>query len=295
MRSRQSGPWSDVVTCDLMADAIPAGAFEGVEAIFHLAGVAATRAADPANHYRVNVQGTRRLVAQGAASGVGRFVCFSSVRAMAPPPKGRCVDESWEPWPTDPYGRSKREAEEVVLRTAAHTGIHAVVLRPALVYGPGVKGNLARLVGLVDSGLCPPLPNTHNRRSMVHVEDLCEVALRAALAAKASGKRYIVTDGRHYSTRALYEGICQSLGRKARKGGGVPMWRLAGKVGDLAGALLRRPLPVNSQMISSLLDSAGYSSSLVQDELDWRPQHDLMSSLPDMVAGWHGNRHGQGL
>lgn len=295
LRRKADGPWDEVVYCELGRDPVPATAMQGVDCVFHLAGVAHVNEVDDEVYEKVNVRGTEDLIAAATTSGVPRFVLFSSVKATADPPDEDCVDESWDRPPENAYGRSKREAEYTVLKAAARAGMHAVVLRPTLVYGPGVKGNLEKVIRLVATGLCPPLPDTRNRRSMIHVHDLCELALKVAEHPDAAGKRYIVADRRAYSTHELYAGILESLCKP------VPSWsvppivlRAAGRVGDIGGRLLRQPVPLNSGMISRLLDSACYSSALCQKEMDWQPRHDLIGSIPEMVGAWKEEREESG-
>ena len=287
LRRELQGPWDRMATCELGEGPVVPAILRNVDVIYHLAGIAHTRGVPEARYRQVNVEGTRALLEAAVAAGVRRFVHVSSVKAMADPPGEECVDERWTDWPEDAYGRSKRGAEELVLETAEKVGMHAVVIRPTLVYGPGVKGNLRSIMRLVESGWCPPLPDTKNRRSMVHVEDLAELAMRAAWNDRARGQIYIAADNSPVSTRALYEGLCHELQRP------VPGWqlpagllRLAGRLGDAGSVLMRRSMPVDSGMVSRLLDSACYQSDKAQNELGWHPQHDLLSSLPEMVAAW---------
>lgn len=287
VRSPQNGVWDDAVACELGREPLPNGAVDGIDTIFHLAGVAHTWGASDNLYRQVNVDGTRALLDATIEAGVKRFVFFSSVKAVADPPPDKCVDENWTGPPSDAYGRSKREAEELVLAAAREHGFHAVVLRPTLVYGPGVKGNLARIIRLVASGRSLPLPDTGNRRSMVHVDDLVELAMIAAVSPAASGQCYIAADEGHHSTRELYVGLCTALDKS------VPDWQLpagvlrfVGRLGDLASTILHRPLPINSDMISRLLNSACYSGRRAMQELGWQPRHDLLANLPDMVEAW---------
>ena len=287
IRRQIQGPWDMAIPCVLGDEPVPSQALHGVDTVFHLAGIAHTRGVEDGRYRLVNVEGTCALLRAAIEAGVRRFVFVSTVKAMADPPPDECVDEGWSTWPEDVYGRSKREAEELVLEHADKAGMHAVVIRPSLVYGPGVKGNLRSFIRLVASGWCPPLPDTRNRRSMVHVEDLCTLALLVARDDRANGKVYIAADEDPISTRELYEGICHALARP------VPRWQvpagllhLGGRLGDLAEAVLHRPLPVDSAMVSRLLDSACYSGRRAMEELGWQPRHDLLSSLPEMVAAW---------
>ncbi|RMG50989.1 MAG: epimerase, partial [Gammaproteobacteria bacterium] len=126
-----------------------------------------------------------------------------------------------------------------------------------------------------------------NRRSMVHVDDLCSLALLAAESDRAAGQCYIAADAHPISTRALYEGLLRTMGRRV-PGWAVPpaVLRMAGRMGDVASGLLNRPLPIGSETVSRLLDSACYSGQKAMDELGWQPGHNLISSLPEMVDAW---------
>lgn len=287
LRRESVGPWSSGYVCELGKERIPRDCLDGVDTIFHLGGVSHVVGESEKVFRRVNVDGSRELLESAVTLGIERFIFFSSVKAVKDPPDSRCIDEAWMDAPQDAYGRSKREAEDIVLETAARAGMQAVILRPTLVYGPGVKGNLRKIIQLVAAGRCPPLPDTGNQRSMVHVEDLCELAIKVVGHPGAAGKRYIVADKRPYSTYELYAGILQALGRP------VPNWsvpsrflRAAGQVGDFGERFFRRRIPVNSGLISRLLDSACYSSALCQEEIGWQPRHDLPGSIPEMVAAW---------
>jgi len=290
LRREVMGSWDEAVLCDLGSEALPPRALKGIDTVFHLAGVAHSWGLPDEVYYRINVEGTRTLVERAAEAGVKRFVYFSSVKAMAEPPENECVDESWSELPKDAYGLSKRETEQVVLDVARQAGMHAVALRPALVYGPGVKGNLRRMMRMISSGWCPPLPDTGNRRSVVHVDDLCALAIDVAQKKQAAGKCYIAADTSPVSTRALYEGLLRAFGRD------VPRWsipsqflRASGHAGDWASILLRKRLSVNSDVISRLLDSSCYNSEKAIKELGWQPRNDLISSLPEMVKDFRGD------
>lgn len=207
------GPWERAFCCELGIQPLSVGMMEGVDGIFHLANVAHTdltgKEAD--RYWQVNVAGTDALLRAAADAGVGRFVYFSSVRAVADPGDEH-VDERWDRTPEDAYGRSKREAERRVLAVGTESGMHVCNLRPTLVYGPGVKGNLSRILQAVDRGHFPPLPEFGNRRSMVSLNDLIAAAWLAMESPVANGRTYIVSDGVDYSPHALYEAMCAVLG-----------------------------------------------------------------------------------
>lgn len=284
-RSAAAGSWHRSFCCELGREALPNGLMEGVDGVFHLANLAH---ADPADceadkYWRVNVAGTEALLTAARQAGVGSFIYFSSVKAVVEPGK-RCVDENWDGMPTDPYGRSKREAERRVLSTGAACGMHVCNLRPALVYGPGVKGNLFRMLRTVARRRFPPLPDFGNRRSMVSLDDLITAAWLSATSPKANGRTYIVADGVDYSPRELYEAILRALGMP------LPRWRIPGLVlrfaaraGDGVSWMLRRRMPLDSAVLSRLKGSACYRSDLIREELGWKPVKNLYDALPEMV------------
>ena len=122
---------------------------------------------------------------------------------------------------------------------------------------------------------------------MVHVDDVVQATLLAARSSRASGQIYIVTDGHAYSTRQIYVLICRALGKP------VPGWtvpvgllRSAATAGDLIGAILRKPFPLNTDVLDKLLGSAWYSSRKITEDLGFHPTRDLENALPDMVADY---------
>lgn len=291
LREPSKGDWDEAVHCRLGAEAVPADALEEVDVVFHLAGIAHTWGCgrEMAALYRsVNVEGTRSLLRAAERAGVQRFVYFSSVKAMRDP-AADCLDESASDWPEDGYGRSKREAEELVLEAGARSGMQVSVLRPALVYGPGVKGNLLRLMALIDRGWFPPPPFFDNRRSMVHVEDVVDAALCAANDPRAKDRVYIVSDETPASTRQVYEWMCEALGRPV-PGWAVPvgLLRAAAATGELVERVTRRPMPLNREALGRLLGSACYRSDRIRRELGWRSTRTLQGALPEMVAAYRG-------
>lgn len=258
-------------------------ACRGIDTIFHAAGLA-DASARAALHWRVNTEGTRRLLQAAATAGVAHFVFLSSVKAMGEG-GGRCIDEDWPLPPRTAYGQAKRAAEDWVLEVGRHSDMHVVNLRPAPVYGPDGGGNLPRLVAAVRRGILPPLPEIGNKRSLVHVSDLVQVALQAAWHPAANRKTYIVTDGRAYSTREIVDLIRRGLGRS------VPRWtvplgalRALAQFGDALGRLWGRPLPFDSEALEKLFGSACYCSERIRRELDYRPRRTLADAIPEILA-----------
>lgn len=251
-----------------------------IDTVFHLAGIAHASAASsvPASTYwRVNVEATKELLHLAHQAGVKRFIYFSSVKA--------------ESDARDPYTCSKKAAEEEVLNFAKTTGMHVCILRPALVYGRGVKGNLALMMRGIQRGWFPTLPETKNQRSLISVEDLIKAAFQVAIEDKARGKIYTVTDGVPYSTRQLFDAMLSALGKK-QKPFTLPyaLFWSAAKVGDLLQWILGPALPWNSERLEKLLGSAFYPDKTIQTELGFKPERDFFQSLPEMVADYKDNR-----
>jgi len=274
----------DAVVGDLLDPASLRTACEGVDRIFHCAGYAhAFSSSDAAAHNRINFEGTRNLLTAACEAGVRRFIFLSSVKAMAEPGKD-CADEDWPGEPTTPYGIAKRAAEDAVLEAGAKYGMHVVNLRLAMVYGRGGRGNLERMARGIRAGWFPPLPETGNRRSLVHVDDVVAAIRLVADAPTANGRTYIVADSKAYSGREIYDAIRVALGK------GHAHWRVpsgvllaGGWLGDMAGRLVRRPLPLNSEVVARLLDSACYLPGRIERELEWRAKVGLPQGIGEML------------
>jgi len=283
VRRPGTGPWDRIYICDLASDAPPEVALSGVQAVFHLAGrahVLDERVDNEDAFHRTNVEATERVCEAALAGGVRRLVLASSVAAMG---EGgdTPVPEDAPPHPRTAYGRTKLEAERIVLGRMAEP----VVLRFPLVYGPTLKGNLERMIRAVDAGRFPPVPRIENRRSMLHVEDAVQAMWLAATLENAPGNIYTVTDGPGYSTRRVYETIRAAIGRPA------PQWAIpegalrgAARVGDLAGVLTRRRWPFDSAAFDKLFGSAQFESERICRELGFVPRWDLEAAMPEIVA-----------
>jgi nucleoside-diphosphate-sugar epimerase len=195
----------------------------------------------------------------------------------------RLLDETAECRPETPYGSSKLEAERLVLQGGYVP--EPVVLRPAMVYGPSRKGNLPRMIEAVARGRFPPLPEVGNRRSMVYVDDMVSATCLSVEKRNAAGKVYIVTDGKAYSTRQIYEWICEARDKSVPKWV-ISTWVLEGlaKVGDGIGRLFGRRFMFDSNALDKLISSACYSSEKIQRELGFRPAWDLRTALLEIVT-----------
>lgn len=287
MRAQATGPWDDAIYHALGSGPLPPSTLAGVDTVYHLAArvhVTEDGAGAIEPYARVNVEGTRYLLEAALDQGVRRFVLLSSIKAMGEKTHG-CVDESSEAVPTTPYGRTKREAELLTLECAMHSAMEAVVLRMPAVYGAGCKGNVASMLDGVRRRRFPPLPEFHNLRSMVHVEDVVRATQLLAVHPRASGQVYIVTDGEALSTRALYDAMRMALGREPASWY-VPKWvlRAGAMVGDAVGGMARGAFPVNSAVYHKLAASACYSSERLRADTGFEPRFTLADGLQEMLG-----------
>jgi nucleoside-diphosphate-sugar epimerase len=287
MRHTVSGPWDEAWALDLGREPAPPSLLEGVDTVFHLAGKAhavSERPGDGEEHQRITVEGTRLLLAAATDSDIARLVFFSSVKVMGERTES-CEDESTPCLPETPYARARLAAEKLVKDFGDASDVHVVNLRLPLVYGRGSKGNLDRMFASVAAGRFPSLPEIGNKRSMVHVDDVVEMAMCASETPQAAGQTYIVTDGRSYSTREIYEMMCEVLGKQAAWWSiPVPVLRLLARLGDVIGAARRQRFVFDSEAWRKLSESAWYSSAKAARELGFRPSRSLHDALPEMVV-----------
>lgn len=260
----------------------------GVERIFHCAGYAHAFASLSANdadqHWRINFEGTRNLLEAAGKAGVQCFVFLSSVKAMAEPGMAY-ADEDFPGAPMTAYGQAKRAAEEAVLAAGRRYGMHVVNLRLSMVYGAGGRGNLERMGRLVRRGFFPPLPETGNHRSLVHVEDVVSAMRLVADDQRAAGRTYIIASAEAPSGRALFDALRAAQGLPPRHWA-VPasLLHLGARVGDGLERLLRRRLPLDSEALERLLGSAWYSPKRIEQELGWRARVSLADGLSEMLG-----------
>jgi len=194
-------------------------AFQGADVVVHLAArthvLRETAIDSMAEYRRVNVDGTRNVVRAATRSGVKVFVVASSVKVMGEGSED-ILDETARCSPSTPYGISKWESEEVIRAETNGTAMSSIVLRLPMVYGPGNKGNLPRMVRWADRGLPFPLFQPDNLRSMIYVENVVAGVLAAIKKAPEGTSTYILKDREDYSTRTVYSAICRELGKPPR-------------------------------------------------------------------------------
>jgi nucleoside-diphosphate-sugar epimerase len=173
---------------------------------------------DPLAEYRkVNVDGTLNLARQAAEAGVRRFVFISSIKVNGEQtPVNQPFTAEDASAPEDAYGVSKMEAEQGLQALAAETGMEVVIIRPPLVYGPGVKGNFASMIKLVEKGLPLPLGAIHNKRSLVALDNLVGLIITCIDHPAAANQAFLAGDGEDRSTTELLQGVARAMGKPSR-------------------------------------------------------------------------------
>lgn len=243
------------------------GACADTEVVLHLAGIAHTRALG-SQHTEVTVAGTRALLAEARRAGVRQFIFVSSIKAQ-------CSD--------DEYARSRLAAENLV--RAASFPLMAIV-RPGLVYGPGMKGNLARLLSLAARGWPLPVPEGGALRSLIHRDDLVRV-LVALIGASSTSSPYVLTDGRAYTLRAIYDEMRAGFGYRPIVYALPPAFfeRIA-RLGDRVARWTARPCPWDSKALAPFLQSCFSDDRRVWDDLGLKPLYSLASAMPGLVSAY---------
>ena len=255
-------------------------ALKDVDIVIHLAArvhVMHDTSENPLEAYReVNVRGTRRLLDASVGSGVRRFIFMSSVKAVGDEtPVGVPFTETDSRQPQDAYGVSKAEAEQIVLEYSSSGKIETTVLRPPMVYGPGVKANFWRLMRAVDAGLPLPFKSVRNKRSMVYVQNLVDAVMACCEHPAACGQVFFVADDRPLATSELIQELARALGKRPRLvPAPLPVLRGAARVVGMTAEMDR------------LIGSLVVSTDKIKSELGWRPPWSVSEGILDTV-NWY--------
>jgi len=259
-------------------------ALREMDVVIHLAArvhVMRENSDNPLEEFRrVNVAGTENLARSAALAGVKRLVYVSSVKVNGEATRdNQKFIEADIAAPQDPYGISKWEAEQALHRVAAETGLEIVIVRPPLVYGPGVKGNFAQMLKILARGMPLPLSSVRNLRSLIYVENLVDALFACATHSAAAGQTYLVSDGEDVSTPDLLRQLGNAMERPAR------LFPCPPALLKLAGRLIGR-----TGQVERLLGSLRVDSGKIRRELDWKPPYSLQQGL-QATAAWHRTDH----
>jgi nucleoside-diphosphate-sugar epimerase len=257
-----------------------------INCIVHCAGIAHNmNKNNNLNFYRsTNLDGTKYLAEQAAEAGVKKLIFLSSIKV-----NGEYTDDKYDksissyqkknsfthvdpPNPTDPYSISKLEAEKVLYEIYAKTGLETVILRLPLVYGKNVKGNLARLIRLVKSGIPLPFGNIANQRSMIGIDNLVDLLIHCIEHQNAAGKTFLVSDGEDLSTSDLIKLISSLMGKKAR------LFSLPIILLKFVAIIFRK-----EQEINRLIRSLRVDHTYTQKILNWKPPVTVEEGIRRMI------------
>tara|TARA_Y100000816_G_scaffold292611_1_gene289078 strand:+ start:3072 stop:3986 length:915 start_codon:yes stop_codon:yes gene_type:complete len=217
-RSKVSGHKNHI--CDFEKESIPQMAFDNVEIVVHLAGYAHSnknsKEIEKKNMF-LNYDVTKKIIEYSINANVKKFIYLSSVKSSEYNSNKEINSEEDVYEPKNSYGKSKMKAEMFLRKKCEKTNMKYIILKPALVYGPNVKGNLRAMKNAIALGYFPPPPAINNMRSMVHVDDVVNAIHLVMTKVEAHNETFIVTDNNAYSTRMIYESICYSINKKPTK------------------------------------------------------------------------------
>ena len=255
-------------------------ALRNVEQVVHLAArvhVMNDKSPDPLTEFRrVNVEGTACLARQAAVAGVRRFVFLSSIKVNGEfTEAGQSFTADDEPAPEDPYGISKHEGEQLLRQIAAETGMEVVIIRPPLVYGPGVKANFESMMRWLARGLPLPLAAvTQNRRSLVALDNLVDLIVTCLNHPAAANQTFLVSDGEDLSTAELLKRMGAAMGKPAR------LFYLPPTLLKLGASVLKRP-----GIYQRLCGSLQLDIAKTRQLLDWTPPVSVDEGLRRAAEG----------
>ncbi len=260
----------------------------GIDTVIHLAGrvhVMHETASDPLSEFRkTNTASTLNLASQAASSGVRRFIFLSSIKVngeFSQPGNPFTPDDTHIP--TDPYGLSKFEAEQGLRKLANQTGMEVVIIRPPLVYGPGVSGNFLSMIEWLQYGYPLPLGSIHNKRSFVALDNLIDLIITCIHNPVAANQTFLVSDGEDLSTTELLRRTGFAFERPVRlMPVPVRLLKLGAKfLGKLATA-------------QRLLDSLQVDISKTRDLLDWEPCVTIDEALKKTAKAYLQDKYSSG-
>ncbi len=253
-------------------------AVSGADVVIHLAArvhIMKDRATNPLAEFRkVNTEGTIKLAKQAAVAGVKRFIFISTVKVAGERSPEGGFTETETPKPEDAYGISKWEAEQALTNLSKTAKMDIVILRPPLVYGPGVKGNFSSLMSAIKKGLPLPLGAIQNHRSLLFVDNLADAIAVAVTHPGAANQTFFISDKETISTPDLIRKTAAALGRKPRLINlPIGLLRFAGALTGKTGAVQR------------LIGSLTVNTDLIQTQLEWQPPFSIETGLKN-TADW---------
>jgi nucleoside-diphosphate-sugar epimerase len=254
-------------------------ALSGVTTVIHLASAVHLGEADQTKSetsiFRINTEGTKRLASQAAQQGIEKFIFISTVKVNGESTGSGVFRASDLPRPYGPYAESKWQAEQQLHDVANKTGLPITIIRPPLVYGPTVGANMLRLISLVHTGLPLPFGSIVNRRSMINVQNLCDLIVRCQKRTEAVGHTFMASDGQDVSTPELVNMLARATDKRAI------LFPFPVSVLRLAGRIIGRGAEMDR-----ICQSLRVDMTATQETLDWTPPTSLESGILEMVQSF---------
>lgn len=262
-------------------------ALSGVDLVVHAAArahVLGDSAANAGLYIETNARGTERLAEACAAAGIRRLVYVSSIKVNGEETARGAYTPDDKPDPQDAYGKSKWLGESLLKEVASRTGMEVVVVRPPLVYGPGVRANFLRLLRFVEMGLPLPIRSVDNRRSLVSVWNLCDLIECLLTHPLAPGRSWMVSDGEDLSTPELVTRMGEAMSRRT--------WLVPVPVSALrwSARLLGREAEIDR-----LCGSLRVDISRTRSDLGWSPRLSVEEALSRTVTWYLEGRRAHAL
>ena len=275
----QANEWQETLSVgDINGDTVWSEALADVSVVIHLAArvhVMNEMTDDPLAEFRkINVEGTLNLARQAFKAGVSRFIYISSIKVNGEFTDPGCpfkADDASQPM--DPYGISKREAEDGLRQLAKDTGLEVVIIRPPLIYGLGVKANFLNMMRWIHKGIPLPLGAINNARSLVALDNLVDLIVTCIQHPAAANQTFLVSDGEDVSTTDLLKRTALAMGIKARL---IPVPDILIKAG---GKLLGK-----GDVVQRLCGNLQVDITKAQQLLGWAPPISVEEGLRRAVA-----------
>ncbi|MCB2425566.1 UDP-glucose 4-epimerase family protein [Methylophaga pinxianii] len=251
--------------------------FDNIEVVIHTAArvhIMKDDAADPLDEFRkVNVEGTVQLAQQAAKAGVRRFIFLSSIKVNGESTDNRSpFRETDEPAPEDAYGLSKLEAEQALFEVARSTSMEVVIIRPPLIYGPGVKANFASMMKIIKKGLPLPFGSVSNQKSILAIDNLNNFIKCCMVHPAAANQVFLIADGKDVSTTELLQKIAKAFQRSSRL---IPM--------PMSLMTVFAKLIGKQNIADRLLGNLQVDISKARHLIGWKPVISLEQQLNKMV------------